>query len=53
MNFQCGEKTNSYRRGCERCFRMSNIMCNKCRRRGHIARDCPDNWRAYHNTVSI
>lgn len=53
IHFQCGDKTDSYRRGCDRCLRTTNVLCVKCRRRGHYARDCPDNWRAYHNTVSI
>ncbi|KAJ6641844.1 Zinc finger CCHC domain-containing protein 7 [Pseudolycoriella hygida] len=48
---RCGEKTNSYRRGCERCHHMTNVECRKCNRRGHYARLCPDNWRAYHNTT--
>lgn len=52
IKFQCGEKTNTYRRGCERCRHLSNVNCRKCLRRGHLDRDCPDIWRAYHNTVS-
>ncbi|XP_037044596.1 uncharacterized protein LOC119080389 isoform X2 [Bradysia coprophila] len=48
---RCGEKTSSFRRGCERCFRMSHMTCKKCRRRGHFQQNCPDNWRAYHNTT--
>lgn len=51
--FQCGRKTHTFRRGCENCFGVSQITCKKCRRRGHYAQDCPDNWRAYHNTVSL
>ncbi|KAG4077506.1 hypothetical protein HA402_002933 [Bradysia odoriphaga] len=48
---KCGENTSSFRRGCERCFRMSHMTCKKCRRRGHFQQNCPDNWRAYHNTT--
>lgn len=53
IHFQCGEKTNFYVRGCKNCSKSFQLVCQKCRRHGHNAENCPDNWRAYHNTVSI
>ncbi|XP_011304410.1 uncharacterized protein [Fopius arisanus] len=47
--FNCGKKWSTCRRTCEHC---NSLQCSQCKGKGHCIRNCPDNWRKYHQTTS-
>ena len=38
-------------RPCQHCQNVAEEMCPQCGVQGHLSRQCPDNWRRYHDTV--
>ncbi|XP_011304417.1 uncharacterized protein [Fopius arisanus] len=47
--FNCGKKWSTCRRTCEHC---NSLQCSQCKGKGHCIRNCPDNWRKYHQTTT-
>jgi len=45
---RCGQPSFSFQESCSHCQRLNREECKECRKRGHIARDCPDYWRRFH-----
>ena len=48
---RCGSREGRYDRPCRHCLDAAGETCPQCGVRGHLSRQCPDNWRRYHDTT--
>ena len=48
---RCGSREGRYDRPCQHCLDAAGETCPQCGVRGHLSKQCPDNWRRYHDTA--
>ena len=48
----CGQPAFDFLQSCLHCRKLLQTTCRVCGHAGHVARDCPDNWRRFHATLS-